>query len=140
MATRSQTKSAKPAAKPRAKAAAKPAARRGAAPAEKSPMDRLQEAIRGLDRARDRAGDELRESIDTAVTRLRDVAGDLRKRAERQAGEWEDALDEAGEDVRRELGRRAVMAQQTPEALKEMSAAIRKRKAELAPQGGGKAA
>ncbi len=42
-------------------------------------------------------------------------------------------LERAGDDIRRELGVVAVKAQTSPEALKAMSAEIRKRKAEIAP-------
>lgn len=42
-------------------------------------------------------------------------------------------LERAGDDIRRELGLIAVKAQTSPEALKEMAAEIRKRKAEIVP-------
>jgi hypothetical protein len=70
-----------------------------------SPVDYLQGAIDELDNARDRARGDIRQGID--------------------------ALEKAGDDVRRELGILAVRAQRSPEALKEMSAEIRKRKTEL---------
>jgi hypothetical protein len=103
---------------------------------QKSAADYVQQAIQDIDHARERAGVELRESLDSAVERLREAAGDLRKRAEQQAAEFEHAFEEATEDGRRELGRRAIMAQRSPEALKEMSSFIRKRKAELTEQAG----
>jgi uncharacterized protein YicC (UPF0701 family) len=105
------------------------------APAKTSPstrsIDHLQDAIRDLDKARERAGAELRESLDAGIERLRDVMGDLRERAEHQASEFERMFDETTEDGRRELGRRAIMAQRSDAALKEMSATVRKRRSEL---------
>jgi uncharacterized protein YicC (UPF0701 family) len=114
----------------------KPAKRgaKGKPRAQKTSMDYVQQAIQDIDRARGRAGEELRETLDSALERLRDAVGDLRKRAEDQASEFERAFEDSTEDGRREFGRRAIMAQRSPEALKEMTAAIRKRKAELAEQ------
>ena len=50
-----------------------------------------------------------------------------------QVSDWRGSLDKATDDVRRELGILAVHAQRSPEALKAMSAEIRKRKAEISP-------
>jgi uncharacterized protein YicC (UPF0701 family) len=111
-----------------------PAKRTSRAPAhrsEKSSLDYLQKAVDDLDKARGRASDELRETIDGVIERLRKAASDLRSRAEDETSQWQDTLDRASEDARRELGRRAVRAQRTPEALAELSTEIRKRKAQL---------
>lgn len=64
---------------------------------------------------------------------MREVRGELRERAEDQTAEWQNALEQAPEKVRREMGRRAIRAQRTPEALEELSAEIRKLKADLRP-------
>jgi hypothetical protein len=47
------------------------------------------------------------------------------------AGDLERTLDEAAEDVRREIARRAVRAQRSPEALSEISAEVRRRRTQL---------
>lgn len=53
--------------------------------------------------------------------------------AQEQVSDWQHSLDKATDDVRRELGILAVRAQRSPEALRAMSAEIRKRKAEITP-------
>jgi hypothetical protein len=103
-----------------------PAARR-----QRSSLDYVQKALEDLDKARGRATDELRESIDSAIERLRHVASDLRSRAEDETSQWERSLERASEEVRRELGRRAVRAQRTPGALTELSTEIRKRRSQV---------
>ena len=121
MATEAKVKPAKRGAKARPRA-------------QKTSIDYVQQAMNDIDRARERAGVELRDTLDSALERLRHAVGDLRKRAEQEASEFERAFEDATEDGRREYGRRAIMGQRSPEALKEMTAAIRKRKAELAEQ------
>jgi hypothetical protein len=59
------------------------------------------------------------------------AADDLRHRGQDQAGDWQQTLEHAGEDLRVELGRRGVRAQSSPEALKDLAGEIRKRQAEL---------
>lgn len=114
-------------------AAAKPkAAGAKRAPARKpTSLDYVQKAIEDLDKARKSAGEELRKTIDTAMERLRKATSDMRSRAGDEAADFEEVISRASEEVRRDLGRRAVHAQQTPEALTELSSEIRKRKAEL---------
>ena len=99
---------------------------------QKSSLDYVQEAMKDLDRARGRAGSELRETLDTAIDRLHAAASGLRERAENEASELQQAYEQASEETRREYGRQAIMLQQSPEALSEMTAAIRKRRAGLA--------
>lgn len=115
--------------KPKATTRAKPARRAAAKPP--SSLDYIQKALDDLDKARERASDELRTIIDHTVDRLRKATKDMRARAGGEAAEFEDMIDRASEDVRRDIGRRAVEAQQSPEALKEMASAIRKRQAEM---------
>ena len=102
--------------------------------AKKSPtaVDHLQHAVEDLDSAREQATQDVRERIDAAIDRIRKAAADARERAEHQRDELEDALERAGEDVRLELGRRAVRAQSSPEALKELGREVRHRQAEVA--------
>jgi uncharacterized protein YicC (UPF0701 family) len=112
----------------------KPAKRTERAPTARrqpSSLDYIQKALDDLDKARGRASDELRESIDSAIERLRHAASDLRSRAEDETSQWQQSLDRASEDVRRELGRRAVRAQRTPDALTELSTEIRKRRSQV---------
>jgi uncharacterized protein YicC (UPF0701 family) len=106
-------------------------ARRTASASQPSSMDYIQQALEDLDKARGRAGDELRVNVDHAVERLRKAATELRSRAEDEASDGEGALEHASEEMRRELGRLAVRAQRTPEALTEMSTEIRRRKTQL---------
>jgi hypothetical protein len=106
-------------------------ARRAPARPEPSSVDYVQQALEDLDKARGRAGDELRHTLDNTVERLRKAAAELRSRAEGEATDWEHALERASEEMRRELGRLAVRAQGTPEALTELSTEIRKRTREL---------
>ena len=53
--------------------------------------------------------------------------------AQEQVSDWRSSLDKASDDVRREFGILAVRAQRSPEALRAMSAEIRKRKTEISP-------
>ncbi len=97
-----------------------------------STLDHLQHAVKELGKARGQAGHDVAHNIDAALTRIREAADDVRHRAKDQAGDWQDTLEHAGEDLRVELGRRSVRAQSSPEALKELAGEIRKRQAELA--------
>lgn len=99
--------------------------------ADKSSLDYLQDAISDLDRARERAGVEAREAIDAARERVREAVKDASGSAQDEVSEWRQALDRAGENLRRELGLMAVRAQDSTETLSAMSSEIRKRRAEL---------
>ena len=48
-----------------------------------------------------------------------------------RAHEWQDALEDASEDARRELGVRAVRAQRSEDALDAMAEEIKRHKKEL---------
>lgn len=113
------------------KSAAKPQ-RKAPAHAEPTTSDRLKDAVQDLDKARDEAGQQAKESIDSAIARIREAASELGDKARDQTAEWQTALEGAGDDLLRELGRRAVRAQRSPAALKDLSDEIRRRKAELA--------
>jgi hypothetical protein len=113
---------------PAATTTKQPAARK---PAGDTSIDHLQEAMHELDQARTSAQGELRETIDDARKRIGEAIDDLRDRAG-EMRDWDRALERASEHLRTEFGVRAVRAQRTPEALTEMSTAIRKRRAELA--------
>ena len=110
--------------------------RRTAAPAAPpSSSERLQDALKDLDEARQRATGDAREAIDAATDRVRGLAKDAADRAQEEVHDWQRTLERAGGDVRQELGIMAVRVQSTPEALTAMAAEIRKRKAQLADQG-----
>ena len=111
-------------------------ARRPAAPA--TPLDHLQHALEDLDHARQDAGQGARERIDAAVDCVRDAARDFRSRGQDQVSEWEKLLAHETDDVLVELGKLAVRMQRNPAALRELSAEIRTRRAELSPAHGTK--
>ncbi|QEC49800.1 hypothetical protein FSW04_20990 [Baekduia soli] len=98
---------------------------------ERTWTDDLHDALADLDRAREGATGEVRAGLDRAVARLRSIAADARSLAGEQVDGFEASLDRAGEEVRVELGRRAVRAQQTPEALTALGGEIRRRRAQL---------
>ena len=100
-------------------------------PAKKSSLDHLQHALDDLGRAREQAQHEARASIDSAMDRIRDARRDLATRARDEADDLQSRLDRASEEVRRELGRTAMRAQRSPEALTAMQAEIRARKRKL---------
>jgi hypothetical protein len=97
------------------------------------PVEYLQGAIDELTKARERAGTDIRSGIESAIERTRDVMKDAGSDTQKQVVEWQRALERAGDDVRRELGLMAVRAQRSPDALKAMSAEIRKHKSEISP-------
>jgi uncharacterized protein YicC (UPF0701 family) len=100
--------------------------------AETSSLEYVERALEDLDHARQQATREVRADIDGAADRLRQAVGDLRDGVQEQLSAFEQTLDRAGDDMRRELARRAIRAQRTPEALTELAREVRKRKAELA--------
>lgn len=100
---------------------------------EASTLEYLQQAIEDIDHARQHASADIKSNLDSAMGRMRDIAGDLRERAEDEAAGFQKTLEGATEDMRRELGRRAIRAQRSPAALKDLTAEIQRRKAELAP-------
>ena len=99
--------------------------------ARKTSLDHLQDALKDLTKARDKATEEGGAAIEDAMDRIREASKEIADRGQDQLTEWEDALEHAAEGARRELGRIAVHAQRSPEALAEMSTEIRKRKSEL---------
>lgn len=112
-----------PARRPKSKPAAKGA--------DGTTLEYLLKAVEDMDRAREHAGKDMRTALDAVMERVGDMVGDIRKRAERDAGDWHKTLEHTTEDMRRELARRAVRAQQTPDALDELATEIARRKAQL---------
>jgi hypothetical protein len=72
-----------------------------------------------------------RTNIDAAVDRIHGVSNQLSSRAQDEAREWQDRVEHLSEEAWRELGRMAIRAQSSPEALTELAAEIRDRKREL---------
>jgi hypothetical protein len=66
-----------------------------------------------------------------AIAHLVDTAAQVRRWARDEPQVIEEALERAGEDVRKELGRLAVRVQTDPSVLREMAAEIRRRELEL---------
>ena len=108
-------------------------ARKPATKDDHTPVEYLQGALDELTKARERAGGDIRSGIDSAIERTRDALKEAGTEAQTQVSDWRSSLDKANDDVRRELGILAVRAQRSPEALRAMSAEIRKRKTDIAP-------
>ena len=113
--------------------AATKTARKPATSDERTSEQYLREALEELGKARDRAGEDVRDGIESAIEHTRDAMKQAGSEAQEQVSDWRRALDKASDDVRRELGILAVRAQGSPEALRAISAEIRKRKAEITP-------
>jgi hypothetical protein len=90
--------------------------------------DQVQKAIDDLRAAGEKATGDVRSRIDSAVSRLRDVSEGASSRAQDQVSSWRDTLDKATEDVRKELGKLAVRAQSSLEALDEIAAELEERR------------
>jgi gas vesicle protein len=93
--------------------------------------DQVQKAIDDLRSAGEKATGDVRSGIDSAVARLRDVSGDATSRAQDQVSSWRETLDKATEDVRKELGKLAIRAQTSTEALDELAKEIADRRTAL---------
>jgi hypothetical protein len=93
--------------------------------------DQIQKAIDDLRSAGEKATGDVRSSIDSAVSRLRDVSSDPVGKAQDQVSSWRDTLDNATQDVRKELGKLAVRAQSSLEALDEIAKELDERRKAL---------
>jgi gas vesicle protein len=93
--------------------------------------DQVQKAIDDLRAAGEKATGDVRSSIDSAVSRLRDVSGDATGKAQDQISGWRETLDKATEDVRKELAKLAVKAQSSTEALDEIAVELDERRKSL---------
>ena len=93
--------------------------------------DQIQKAIDDLRSAGEKATGDVRSSIDSAVDRLKGVSGSASSRAQDQVSSWRDTLDNATQDVRKELAKLAVRAQSSPDALDEISKEIDDRRQAL---------
>jgi hypothetical protein len=90
--------------------------------------DQIQKAIDDLRSAGEKATGDVRSGIDSAVSRLRDASEGATSRAQDQVGNWRETLDKATEDVRKELGKLAVRAQSSVEALDEIAKELEERR------------
>jgi uncharacterized protein YjbJ (UPF0337 family) len=93
--------------------------------------DQVQKAIDDLRAAGEKATGDVRSSIDSAVSRLRDVSSDPVGKAQDQVSSWRDTLDKATDDVRKELGKLAVRAQSSLESLDEIAKELDERRKAL---------
>jgi hypothetical protein len=93
--------------------------------------DQVQKAIDDLRAAGEKATGDVRSGIDSAVARLKDVSGGATSRAQDQVSSWRETLDGATQDVRKELGKLAVRAQGSTEALDEIATEIEERRKAL---------
>ena len=93
--------------------------------------DQVQKAIDDLRTAGEKATGDVRSSIDSAVSRLRDVSGDPVGKAQDQVSSWRETLDKATDDVRKELGKLAVRAQGSMESLDEIAKELDERRKAL---------
>ena len=96
-----------------------------------SVRDNLQKAIDDLRAAGEKATGDVRSNIDSAVARLRDASSKASEQAQDQVSSWRGTLDEATEDVRKELAKLAVRAQSSSEALDEIAAEVEARRKAL---------
>jgi polyhydroxyalkanoate synthesis regulator phasin len=93
--------------------------------------DQVQKAIDDLRAAGEKATGDVRSRIDDAVARLREATEGAGSRAQDQVSSWRETLDGATEDVRKELGKLAVKAQSSVEALDEIAKELDERRKAL---------
>jgi gas vesicle protein len=93
--------------------------------------DNVQKAIDDLRAAGEKATGDVRSRIDDAVSRLREATEGAGSRAQDQVSNWRETLDEATEDVRKELGKLAVKAQSSVDALDEIAKEVEARRKSL---------
>jgi len=93
--------------------------------------DQVQKAIDDLRAAGEKATGDVRSSIDSAVSRLRDISGDATSKAQDQVSGWRETLEKATEDVRKELAKLAVRAQSSTESLDEIAKELDERRKSL---------
>lgn len=93
--------------------------------------DNVQKAIDDLKSAGEKATGDVRSRIDDAIARLREATEGAGSKAQDQVSSWRETLDEATEDVRKELGKLAVKAQSTVEALDEIAKEVDERRKSL---------
>ena len=100
--------------------------------------EQVQKAIDDLRTAGEKATGDVRTRIDDAVSRLREATEGAGSKAQDQVSSWRETLDGATEDVRKELGKLAVKAQSSVEALDEIATEIDARRKSLGGKPPGK--
>lgn len=120
----------KPKPKP-ARTRPKKATARSPKPAKKASGDYLQDALDDLEKASEKAGKEVSAGIDSARDRINEAREDLSHRGHDHVKDWREQFGSAADEALRELGRYAIRAQRSPEALAELSKEIRERKAQI---------
>ncbi len=115
----------------RKNAPVKKAAPRSRKASEKAPRDYLQDALDDLEKASDKAGEEVSASIESARDRIKEAREDLSDRSHDQIKDWRQQFGGVADEALCELGRWAIRAQRSPEALAELSKEIRDRKAQV---------
>lgn len=93
--------------------------------------ENLQKAIDDLRAAGEKATGEVRENIDSAIQQIREASSSAASRAQDQVGDWRDALAKANENVRTELGKLGVRAQDSTDALDEIEQELKARREAL---------
>jgi gas vesicle protein len=93
--------------------------------------ENVQKAIEDLRAAGEKATGDVRSRIDDAISRLREAREGASTRAQDQVSNWRETLDNATEDVRKELGKLAVKAQSSTEALDEIAKEVDARRKTL---------
>ena len=93
--------------------------------------DNVQKVIDDLRAAGEKATGDVRASIDSAVSRLRDTSGSVPGKAQDQLSSWRSALEDATEDVRKELGKLAVRAQSSLDSVEELAKELDERRKKL---------
>jgi hypothetical protein len=93
--------------------------------------DQVQKAIDDLRGAAEKATGDVRSNIESAVARLRDASGEAGSTVSDQVSNWRDTLDNATQDVRKELAKLAVRAQSSTEALDEIANELEERRKAL---------
>ena len=66
-----------------------------------SPADLLQGALDDLTAARERASDDIRSGIDSAIDRTRDALREAGSDAQAQIGDWRRTLEKTSDEIRR---------------------------------------
>jgi conjugal transfer/entry exclusion protein len=94
-------------------------------------VDQIQKALDDLRSAGEKATGDVRSSIDDAMQRLRDASSEATTRAQDQVSSWRDTLSGATEDMRKELGKLAVRAQTSLDAVEELGAELDSKRKEL---------
>lgn len=104
---------------------------RPAAVDAREPIDELTAALDDLLELRATVDEDTVKAVDRLTERVAEARRLLINRRREQLSGWQQGLADAGEDVRRELGRWAIRAQRTTGALAQLADEIVRRKSQL---------